>query len=287
MYLLVSCKKETSIENGGSVTVNATGTLKDSSGNCYPDSVAGTFYDGVTPGDTNYVQIKVNVATAGTYLITTDTVNGFYFKDSGFFTNTGLYIINLKAYGTPILQKATDFNVTFDSSVCSFTVNVQDSTGTGLGGGTTTNPNLADSAWQFSDGTATYYGPLDDSYTYHYDTTFSSQTFTLWQIEGPTFYGDSAVGFILAVPGSNTAPTAGSTYATTSTAEFGFFNSSSGAYIYEADNTTTSNTLTFTVDSYDSVNNILSGHFSGTAKTSSSGSVTISGGKFKAKVPLR
>src|SRR5207253_1950500 len=42
--------------------------------------------------------------------------------------------IKLLAFGTPILNTSTDFNVKLDSSTCGFTIPVLDSTGTGLGG---------------------------------------------------------------------------------------------------------------------------------------------------------
>src|SRR5207244_1654724 len=112
----------------------------------------GTFYNGVTPGsDTAFVEIQVNVDSIGSYRIYTDLQDGFMFADSGFFSTSGINTIRLKPIGTPILNITTNFTVRFDTTACNFTVNVHDSTGTGLGGnpggGGTDSTNLSDTAW--------------------------------------------------------------------------------------------------------------------------------------------
>src|ERR1035438_1374389 len=130
-----SCSKEYSLETNALPSGNtATGTLKDSSGNCLPIVVNGTYYDGVITRDTNYVQITVNAETTGSYNIQTGLQNGFQFAGTGVFNSTGVQTINLKASGTPSQIIPTNFTVTFSSSACTFTVNVLDSTGRGLGG---------------------------------------------------------------------------------------------------------------------------------------------------------
>lgn len=131
---IISCNKEVSLENG-ITDIQAEGSLRDSTTDtCYASVVHGTFYNGVTPGsDTAYVTVQVNVTKAGTYNISSDAQNGIIFSDSGFFNVTGLQTIELKPIGTPILNVPTDFTYTFDSTTCGFTIDVQDSTGTGLG----------------------------------------------------------------------------------------------------------------------------------------------------------
>jgi hypothetical protein len=117
-----SCGKEFSFEK-----YIGTGTLKDESGICFPQTLHGTFYDGVTPGvDTAYVEVKVNVITSGRYSISTNIQNGFRFVDSGVFKNIGINIIKLKPTGTPIAHLPTEFTIRFDTSVCSLTINVHD-----------------------------------------------------------------------------------------------------------------------------------------------------------------
>jgi len=159
IFFCYSCNKELSLENSVSV-FTAEGSLWDSSDNCLPDSVFGTFYTGIQPGaDTAYVEIQVNVSVPGSYHISTDLQNGFMFSDSGFFAATGINKVQLKPIGTPILEKPTVFTVSFDSTVCNFAVHVEDSTGKGLGGvepTPTDSTNLSDTAWKFSIGHFSY-----------------------------------------------------------------------------------------------------------------------------------
>jgi len=130
---LFSCNKEFSVETGA--LTQAQGSLWDSTGTCLPETVHGTFYNGITAGsDTAYVAVEVNVTQTGSYNITSDMQNGFQFFDSGFFSQTGINTIHLKPLGAAILPTPTTFTIGFDSTTCSFTVNVQDSTGTGIGG---------------------------------------------------------------------------------------------------------------------------------------------------------
>jgi hypothetical protein len=131
--LLYSCAKEYSLETGNGQPP-AKGSLYDSSGECMPISTFGTYYNGVIPGpDTCYVEISLTVTQPGYYHIVTDSANGFWFADSGYVTSAGVSTLQLKAFGKPILNVPTDFIIQFDTTVCGFTIYVQDSTGTGLG----------------------------------------------------------------------------------------------------------------------------------------------------------
>jgi hypothetical protein len=155
-----SCSKELSFETGDiPVTTVATGTLKDTTtGDCLPIAPKGTYYTGIAiQGDTNYVQITVNVKTTGSYNIQTDKQNGFQFAGTGVFSSTGSQIVNLKASGTPAQITTTGFTVTFNNTACAFTVNVQDSTG--HSGGTTDN-SIALNKWQFVANGHTYSGNI-------------------------------------------------------------------------------------------------------------------------------
>jgi len=283
-FLFFSCQKEYSFEKEASVS-GPKGSLKDSLGNCLPDSVHGTFYNGVTPGaDTAFVDIQVNVDSPGNYRIYTDLQNGFMFADSGFFNNTGITTIRLKPIGTPILNIPTNFTVTFDTTACGFSINVQDSTGTGLGGGGnpggggTDSTNLSDTAWKFSvDSGSTFNGPIDSAFLK--DTTFG----TFLVIVGSTVAtGDSA--FVLSVPTNNSVIAPG-TYTTATTSVFYLFDLPASAYIYSANFTTApGSVVTITVNSYDPVTKIVTGTFSGTAKDEAGNTITITNGSFKAKV---
>ena len=188
VLFLYSCQKELSEEtnsNNASFSVHDDSTLS-----CFPIIVGGTYYNGVSANhDTNFIKIVVNVKSTGNYAISSSVSNGFSFSDSGFFSKTGVDTLILKAKGTPILIKSTAFTLSADTlGTCSFFVDVQDSTGTGLGGGTDTtgggggidttgtgidssgsysanyrDPNpAADNSWHFTDSAnkATYSGAL-------------------------------------------------------------------------------------------------------------------------------
>jgi len=107
---------------------SAKGTLKDAAGICFPSSISGTFYNGIAAGtDTAFIQVKVNVTSRGTYIISTDVQNGLRFFDSGTFNNTGIYLVKLKPFGKAIAPVPTNFIIRFDTSTCPFALNVQDS----------------------------------------------------------------------------------------------------------------------------------------------------------------
>src|SRR3954470_17844139 len=157
--VIISCQKELSYENNQNL---GHGTLYDSNKSCQPIVTNGTYYNGVSASrDTNYVKVIVTVTQTGSYTLTTDSLNGFGFRNSGFFTKLGTDTIVLQAFGTPTLNIPTDFTISLDSSICGFTINVQDSTGTGLGGnggGVITfdssfvDPNpAATNSWHFTD----------------------------------------------------------------------------------------------------------------------------------------
>ena len=278
--ILSACQKEYSVETNANLA--AKGTLKDTvSGECMDETVVGTFYGGIEPGrDTAYISVNVTVTTPGTYTIYTDTQDGFYFSDSGYFANTGLNVIKLKPVGTPILPGPATFSVTFDTSICNFTVNVQDSTGTGLGGGGTTNPNLDDSAWQFTGPAGTYHGPIGEAS--EGDSTLpGGLTGHYLYLFCPNVAGDSALQLLAAFPGNTITP---GDYNSNLTWGFSFQDGTAGGeLIYGADPNDPSVTCTLTISSYDAATHIVKGLFSGSAKDKDGNVVTIANGKFTAK----
>ncbi len=138
LFMFMACQKEYSVEKGGFGGA-ATGELVDSLGNCKSAEVKGTYkVDTPLNNSTNYVNIQVNFTSQGKYKIYSDTVNGMWFIDSGFTVSTGAAVIKLKGYGTPILNKTSDFALIFNNNLCAFSVPVGGSAGTG-GTGTGTN----------------------------------------------------------------------------------------------------------------------------------------------------
>ncbi len=277
LLVLPACNKEVSLETGSNPIIDAVGSLKDTLGNCLPDSVAGTFYNGITPGsDTAYVQIQVNVTTAGSYTISTDQQNGFMFADSGFFASTGLNIVNLKPIGTPILPIPTTFTVVFDTSICTFTVDVQDSTGTGLGTDSTNiidTANLGMNTWRFTGDSKFYKGFVTSS-------VFDTSVLPRLSIDGPVVSGaDSTILIFIVFPTNTITP---GTYPTNTDNNFLFY--SDGDVIYNADSTTLPDITNITIHSYDSSTKEMTGTFNGTAKDALGASVPIYKGAFRAKV---
>lgn len=100
----------------------ASGTLGGGGGSCTPFAIAGVYTQGIVLDATNTVQIQVNVATLGSYNITTGTVDGVTFSKSGNFTATGVQTIFLTGSGTPLVAGLHSFTVTFGTSSCTFTI---------------------------------------------------------------------------------------------------------------------------------------------------------------------
>ena len=67
----------------------SSGSLQSgTTGDCLGSVVGGVYKADTTLADSNYVDVKVDVTTAGDYTISTDTINGFYFSGAGLFTAT-------------------------------------------------------------------------------------------------------------------------------------------------------------------------------------------------------
>jgi len=290
LLLFSSCQKELSHETGPGLD-SAKGTLTDSSDNCLPDSVHGTYYDGITPrSDTCFVEVQVNVTQTGSYNISTDLQNGFQFIDSGFFNATGINVIRLKPIGTPILPITTIFSVSFDSSICSFFVDVKDSTGTGLGNGDTTgNGGYGGDTTQATLGMWKLY---DSSNARQYigaaaviDTLISGVPVLI--IEGAVATLDTILTIQLSVPDtalSNSVPGVFPTGLSNSF-KLSYLNGSTLTDLYVADAGTAA-VMTIYLNQYDPVTRVLSGKFSGTANdVAGGGNITITNGSFTVGVP--
>jgi hypothetical protein len=125
--LFFSCQQELHFDIG-----NASGSLKkDSNGDCLPIVVGGTYFAGKSLGDTNYIEVEVNITSPGTYAIRTDTVNGYSFKGTGSFSTAGSRRIKLAGSGNPITQGSNSFTVIYDTSLCHAEVNVLPAGGAG------------------------------------------------------------------------------------------------------------------------------------------------------------
>lgn len=114
--IIVSCQKEKSFESD---KTPARGSLHSSiDDDCSPKEIKGIFLAGTLLTADNYIEAEVEVTSPGVYNISTDTVNGYYFKGTGTFTTTGTNVIRLTASGTPVVAGTDNFFVAFDSSFC-------------------------------------------------------------------------------------------------------------------------------------------------------------------------
>ncbi len=276
IIITFSCQKELNFENH-----SATGTLKDSSGTCFSNTLHGTFYNGITPGaDTAYVEVKVNVSTTGSYAVFTDLQNGFKFEDSGTFKDPGIHIIRLKSTGTPVDHVPTYFTVRFDTSVCSLTISVHDSA--------TLNQNtppdtLPQYNWRFTDTKRglTYRGLFEDNYL----LPFGAFDILVLSTKKAKIPGDSTFtinirlpkGIIKADTYSTDVPPTGIVFRTFSDA---CVNCAGGGLIPISSGAT----VTINITGYNPTTSVVKGNFSGTTIDWFGEVAAIKGGVFSAVV---
>jgi hypothetical protein len=131
--IFLSCQKEIdgSLVGGGT----SRGSLQNTAGNCLGSTLSGTYKKDTTLTAANFVNINVQVDSAGTYLIHTDTINGYYFRAVGSFTSTGVQVVKLMGSGKPLNTGTNTFTVKYNGTTCQFPVTVTLGTGGGGGGG--------------------------------------------------------------------------------------------------------------------------------------------------------
>ena len=152
--LIIGCAKETSFETGNPFGL-AQGSLKDSMGNCQNIIIKGNYAVDTVMNDSNYVTVTATILSAGKYKIYTDTVNGFWFRDSAYVLTAGMQTFKLKGFGKPILPIASNFTVFFNTSFCLFSITPTGTGFTGGGGGVTSPsgdyfPTTVNSNWTYN-----------------------------------------------------------------------------------------------------------------------------------------
>ena len=130
--LFFACQKEVSFEVG--LAKPSVGSLqKDGSNGCMGAFVSGIYLKDSTLNATHFANLNVNVDTAGSYKVTTDTIQGYYFNASGNFNAAGLQVVKLKGAGKPLSVGTHIFTVKYNGTVCEFAVTViAGSGGTGV-----------------------------------------------------------------------------------------------------------------------------------------------------------
>ncbi|MGQ0737933.1 MAG: hypothetical protein ACT4OJ_02630 [Bacteroidota bacterium] len=103
------------------------GRLVGDPGACTGATLNGTYLTGVALTSANTADVQVNVTTAGSFSITTNTVNGYSFAFSGSLA-LGTQTVTLVGTGTPVVAGTNAFTVTIAGtppSTCTFNVTVQ------------------------------------------------------------------------------------------------------------------------------------------------------------------
>ncbi len=101
----------------------SSGVLGDSSGNCKPVTLSGSYSPDTALSGTNTVQLQVTVALPGSYTISTNTANGISFSKSGTFTSAGVQTVTLNGSGTPVSSGTQNYIVKYGNSQCTFAIN--------------------------------------------------------------------------------------------------------------------------------------------------------------------
>lgn len=278
-----SCQKEISFE----VPVMAVGSLQaDLGGECLPKAAAGTFVAEKALGDTNYINIQVEVAEIGSYTIYTDTVNGISFRATGTFNTTGLTTVTLKGKGTPLAEGTHTFIITYAgsnadttfSTSCEFPlmINPVGSSGPGSGspGGDPGVP-MTGFGWELTEGTTKLSGTTDGAITLPLSGLVSCG------IGGESTDGNTSFALSLTKNGSTMSAGTFKTNATSNFATLIVMDNNTGDLLYSG--IYGSGALTVNLTTYNETTHVAEGTLSGTVKNKTNATVSISG-KFRAEI---
>lgn len=257
----------------------ATGSLGGAPNACTSASVNGSYTAGTALSSSNTVQIQVNVATTGAFSISTNSVNGLSFSQSGTFSTTGVQNVILQGSGTPTASGTSTYSVSFGSSTCSFPVTINASSGGTSTGTTTPGPYY----WQFTEGSNTYQGTVDESDAVMTVTSAAGITFSSLHIFGFSPTRDSV--FQLTIVDMNGNIQTNETYNSSSqTNNSGGIAFDSPYEHYGATTVTAGVNILVKVTSHDPNAKIIQGTFSGTVLNDTDPGVkTITNGQFKFK----
>ena len=112
----------------GSSSLPTSAAYEIGTGNsCNNTIINGNYYNSMSLALTEFVTIEVNVLSVGNYLITTDTINGYWFSTSGIFYTTGIHAVDLMSIGIPISAQTDFLTVTASNGggTCTFSIIVE------------------------------------------------------------------------------------------------------------------------------------------------------------------
>jgi hypothetical protein len=120
LIFLVSCQRELSPYFSQGYL------LKDSNGNCSEVILNGVYNKVQQLNDSNSIEVDVNITSPGSYRISTDTVNGYFFSATGNISTAGAVHIKLQGSGKPLIADTDHFTIKYDTSFCEFEISVSD-----------------------------------------------------------------------------------------------------------------------------------------------------------------
>lgn len=265
-----TCKFDITVVSAGAPV--AAYTLGGAPGTCTGARVDGVYTVGVPLTPANTVTVTIDVIIPGTYVIAAASTSGFTFSGSGVLNTPGLQNVTLTGSGTP--TTAGNVNITVSTptlSSCTYTATVLPSGG----GGTGTSQYYL----QFTDGTKNIAADTSGVVA----MAINNSGFIMLSVSAFSKTGDTAYSVAVTTLGN---PVTGVTYKTSNIGvPIGVFTglSTTNGQVYQADVTTLTQNIDIKFDVIDTVNKIVSGTFSGTAK-GLTGTATITNGKFRAQL---
>lgn len=153
---IISCQQEIGFEE---ISGPARGTItKDQNNTCLPAEFTGLYSAGMNlqPAIHTLV-VDVTIISPGSYIITSDTVNGVFFSGKGYFSVAGSQKVILQGSGRINNTDPLELIVRFDQSDCTVTINQ------GNGSGGTTQFTLVASGSPLTCGTPTINGSYEEN----------------------------------------------------------------------------------------------------------------------------
>lgn len=235
---------------------------------CTGVTAAGTYTVGTPLDFTNTLTIRVNVTKLGTYGFGAVSTNGFGFAANGTFSTLGLQNVTLNGIGTPLTAGPSAITISNFASTCTYTIPVL----AGSGGGGTSSTYY----FQFNDGANLIAADTGTVVA----LSISNAGVVALSVNAFSVTGDSAFSIAVSTTGNTQT---GVNYSTSVLFPMAMFNvlSTTNGQVYQADFSTVGQNIVVKFDVIDTVNKIVSGTFSGTAK-GLIGVKTITNGKFRA-----
>ncbi len=90
---------------------------------CSGATLSGTYTAGLATSQSNTANININVATIGSYNVSTPQVNGVSFQGTGLINTAGNQTLVLYAVGVPAIAGTFNYTISGSGSSCTFSVN--------------------------------------------------------------------------------------------------------------------------------------------------------------------